>query len=60
VLLDKDDFEQVRLESTISGETASLIWSCLQCRRDWPVTEGERRAGPADRRRTSRSDRRKK
>jgi hypothetical protein len=35
----------VRLEKTISGETATLKWCCRFCSHDWPVDEDE---GEAD------------
>jgi len=47
----------VTLQPTISGQTVSLRWVCSTCQRGWPVSQ-ERRAGPTDRRRSSRTDRR--
>jgi hypothetical protein len=52
---------RVRPEQTITGSTVVLKWSCEACERDWPVHDdelSERRQGPPDRRRKSRSDRR--
>jgi transposase-like protein len=48
----------VSLQATPSGQTVALRWLCGACQRDWPVTQ-ERRGGTDDRRRRSRTDRRK-
>src|SRR4029079_5996125 len=55
----------VRLESTVTGNTVALAWYCHACGYQWPTRSAERatidrRGGAADRRRTTRSDRRMK
>jgi len=53
----------VGMETTIQGRAVRLTWCCRNCGRDWPVQPDEqlttdRRAGPADRRRATRAQRR--
>jgi hypothetical protein len=52
---------KVVLESTIKGSIATIDWCCTRCQRTWPIAEedAERRVS-AERRKTSRNDRRKR
>lgn len=52
------------LTARTPGGAVVICWHCGHCRRDWPVKHDERleeqRSGLADRRRTSRADRRQR
>ena len=53
----------VTLESRVRGNAVVICSCCRECGRDWPVKPhdrqpGDRRIGPADRRRKTRADRR--
>jgi hypothetical protein len=49
----------VTVETSVRDRIADLLWTCGACGQQWPVrTHEERRRGPADRRRASRTDRR--
>ena len=54
----------IRVEQTIKGDTVLLQWLCSTCQASWPVVRSdeqsfsERRSGPSDRRRKTRSERR--
>lgn len=54
----------VRLQQVIKGDAVFLSWCCSRCEAEWAIAEGEphfveRRAGVSDRRRLTRTDRRK-
>jgi hypothetical protein len=53
----------VRLSSTVHGSSVDLAWWCGACGYEWPVRSAdceltERRHGKADRRKSTRADRR--
>jgi hypothetical protein len=56
----------IAIKTDVARGTASLTWVCSACRAEWAVTDGdnqaipERRQGARDRRRSSRTDRRRK
>jgi hypothetical protein len=54
----------VTIETTVCGDIAVVQWFCERCQRKWPMLLGEmkaeRRVGAGDRRKRSRSDRRKR
>jgi hypothetical protein len=53
-----DTAGEVTLQASVSEDVAALSWFCGRCKHEWPVTDAERRTGPTDRRRYSRTDRR--
>jgi hypothetical protein len=55
----------VRFESTIQADSVILTWCCAACSHQWPVAPDdrqrpERRVGVKERRRLTRTDRRRK
>jgi hypothetical protein len=52
----------VRPVTTVTASRAKVTWECGACGHEWDIAPGDhdRRAGPVDRRRVSRSDRRKR
>jgi hypothetical protein len=53
---------RLELAARTHGGSVAMYWYCADCDSDWPVTHEEqleeRRSGPADRRRLTRTDRR--
>jgi len=56
---ERDD--HVSLQTNMRGEAVFLTWCCRACSSEWPARDGERierRVGLADRRASSRTNRR--
>jgi hypothetical protein len=53
----------VTLEQTLKGNVIAVMWCCKLCGEEWPVTPSDhterRRGGVEDRRKGTRTDRRK-